>query len=624
MGKKKAEFDPVKKIEDANAQAVVWSTVSLNAAVDAKKKGLPLKANPFYDNDIQLLKPDLVFRRTAEEVEDWVRCKNDKVYFGNLCCMKTPSGVQRITLRDYQEDYLHLCEQSNYTIFLAARQSAKSTTSIIDMLHQLLFNNDINALVVSKSGPNGQDVITKMKEVYRFLPWHLKAGINIWNVQKVAFDNNSVVWFEPPSTTAGVSSTCNYLLLDEFAWLPLSGDDVDLYWSNILPVVSADSDAKIRVCSTQNGFNKFYKLYMAAVKGESEFKPFKVDWHQVPQYNKKTKQWEKRTDEWKNKEIKKMGSEEAFYYMYGTIFAASDMCLVSRETLSRLHEQEELFRELDNTDKEIILSKNAKSCFRIRKDATLQDLKQKNCVILVDLAEGGGGDSTVFHIFDIFIKNGDPVFDEIAYWKSNKIDLEESALVFWIMCQTLFTPERFVCSVELNTYGILFENYVIQLNETDYKPEWSWRFTVGNEFDYTCLASYKKGNDMDDLPGMKKTNSKTVPGIRWNSSNKPASCMLLKSLIEKDIVQLHDISCIAELEAFEDKSGKGHYKASYGHDDLIMTCVQIPKLMETAKWKGFIEDLPSLNNKQEQGMSFLDMKQLPDSSSWLGQRFRTL
>ena len=624
MGKKKAEFDPVKKIEDANAQAVVWSTVSLNAAVDAKKKGLPLKANPFYDNDIQLLKPDLVFRRTAEEVEDWVRCKNDKVYFGNLCCMKTPSGVQRITLRDYQEDYLHLCEQSNYTIFLAARQSAKSTTSIIDMLHQLLFNNDINALVVSKSGPNGQDVITKMKEVYRFLPWHLKAGINIWNVQKVAFDNNSVVWFEPPSTTAGVSSTCNYLLLDEFAWLPLSGDDVDLYWSNILPVVSADSDAKIRVCSTQNGFNKFYKLYMAAVKGESEFKPFKVDWHQVPQYNKKTKQWEKRTDEWKNKEIKKMGSEEAFYYMYGTIFAASDMCLVSRETLSRLHEQEELFRELDNTDKEIMLSKNAKSCFRIRKDATLQDLKQKNCVILVDLAEGGGGDSTVFHIFDIFIKNGDPVFDEIAYWKSNKIDLEESALVFWIMCQTLFTPERFVCSVELNTYGILFENYVIQLNETDYKPEWSWRFTVGNEFDYTCLASYKKGNDMDDLPGMKKTNSKTVPGIRWNSSNKPASCMLLKSLIEKDIVQLHDISCIAELEAFEDKSGKGHYKASYGHDDLIMTCVQIPKLMETAKWKGFIEDLPSLNNKQEQGMSFLDMNQLPDSSSWLGQRFRTL
>lgn len=610
MAKKHVEFDPVKKLEDANAQAVVWSTVSLNAAVEAKKKGLPLKVNPFYDNDIQLLKPDLVFRRTAEEVKDWLHCKEDKVYFGNKCHMKTPAGVQQIVLRDYQEDYLRLCEKENYTVFLAARQSAKSTSSIIDMLHQLLFNNDINALVVSKSGPNGQDVITKMKEVYRYLPWHLKAGINIWNVQKVAFDNNSVVWYEPPSTTAGVSSTCNYLLLDEFAWLPLSGDDVDLYWSNILPVVSQDSDAKIRVCSTQNGFNKFYKIYMAAVKGESEFKPFKVDWHQVPQYNKKTKTWEKRTEEWKKKEIKKMGSEEAFYYMYGTVFSASDFCLASRERLTKLHEREHLFRELTEEEKEsIIMTEAAKLCFRIHKDFHLSDLKKKNCVVLVDLAEGGGGDSTVFHIFEVILENGNPIFEEIAYWKANKIDLEEAALVFWIMCQTIFTPEWFIASVELNTYGVLFENYVVQLNESDYKPEWNWRFSAGTEFDYTCLAGYKKTKEDEDLPGMKKTNSKTIPGIRWNSSNKPASCMLLKGLIEKDIVRLYDITCISELEAFEDKTGKGHYKASYGHDDLIMTCVQIPKLMETAKWKGFLEEIPShisIYSNSETGPSIYD------------------
>ena len=90
---------------------------------------------------------------------------------------------------------------------------------------------------------------------------------------------------------------------------------------------------------------------------------------------------------------------------------------------------------------------------------------------------------------------------------------------------------------------------------------------------------------------MRKTNSKTIPGIRWNSSNKPAACQLLKGMIEKDTVRLYDISTIAELEAFEDKGGKGHYKASYGHDDIIMTCVQIPKLIETAKFKSLIEDI---------------------------------
>ena len=594
MAKKHVEFNPIKETEDKMAQAVVWSTASLNAAVEAKKKGLPLKANPFLNNDIQLLKPNLVFRRTAEEVEDWLHCKEDKVYFGNKCYLKTPEGVQQVTMRDYQEDYLRQCQEYNWMIWLAARQSGKSVTNGVDMLHELLFDVDRAALIVSKSGQHGIDLLKKIKDMYRYLPWHLKAGINIWNVHEVSFDNNSSVKTLAPSTEAGVGDTVNFLLLDEFAWMPMTDEDCQLYLDNILPTISQDETSKVRIMSTQNGRNIFYRLWQGAITGQNEYHPFKVDWPQVPQYNKKTKVWEKRTEEWKRKMVKKMGSEESFYYMYGTQFMSSDKCLVSREKLTQIHTNEHLFRELTEEEKEsIIMTEAAKLCFRIHKDFHLSDLKKKNCVVLVDLAEGGGGDSTVFHIFEVILENGNPVFEEIAYWKANKIDLEEAALVFWIMCQTVFTPEWFIASVELNTYGVLFENYVVQLNEPDYKPEWNWRFSAGTEFDYACLVGYKKTKEDEDLPGMKKTNSKTIPGIRWNSSNKPASCMLLKGLIEKDIVRLYDITCISELEAFEDKTGKGHYKASYGHDDLIMTCVQIPKLMETAKWKGFLEEIPS-------------------------------
>ena len=147
------------------------------------------------------------------------------------------------------------------------------------------------------------------------------------------------------------------------------------------------------------------------------------------------------------------------------------------------------------------------------------------------------------------------------------------------------------------------------MNEYDYKQEWNWRFTVGQEFDYACLARYKKTKEDEDLPGMKKSNSKTIPGIRWNSSNKPASCMLLKRMIEKDIIRLYDIITISELEAFEDKTGKGHYKASYGHDDIIMTCVQIPQLIETPKFKNFLEEIQqslgsNISNKEND--NFID------------------
>ena len=42
------EFNPIKDQKgNEQAQSVVWSTKSLNIAVDAIKKGLPLKVNPF-------------------------------------------------------------------------------------------------------------------------------------------------------------------------------------------------------------------------------------------------------------------------------------------------------------------------------------------------------------------------------------------------------------------------------------------------------------------------------------------------------------------------------------------------------------------------------------------------
>ena len=60
--------------------------------------------------------------------------------------------------------------------------------------------------------------------------------------------------------------------------------------------------------------------------------------------------------------------------------------------------------------------------------------------------------------------------------------------------------------------------------------------------------------------------------------------------LEKELIIINDLVIIGELENFEDKNGSGTYKASYGHDDNIMTLVQIPQLKQTAKWKDWIEE----------------------------------
>lgn len=463
--------------------------------------------------------------------------------------------------------------------------SHNSTTTAIFCLWSVLFRNDRNALILSKSGPAGQDLIKKIKDMYLYLPYHLKLGTLKWNQSEIAFDNNSTISTEAFSPTAGLGKTINFLILDEFAWCP--PNDVELFYNNILPTVTADTSSNICIMSTQNGFNLFYKLWYAAETGKSMYAPFKVDWWQVPQWDPDNHIWKKRDEAWKAMMVGVLGSEEAFYYQYGTQFSASDKCLVSRECLGKIRDLTYLFET--PTDDSWYFSLH-KTEFKFKKDYDLHMLKHGWFIILVDLAEGGGNDFTTFNIIEVI---GKDKFEQIGYWHCNTVDLEQASLEFWVLYGQLFNPNKTIVSVEWNTYGALFYNYLKNLNEPEYMPEASWRWQVNplGEFDLANLIRYKKGSQEDNIANLNGfKNSKTIPGIRLSHATKISACALLKMMLEKFDVIITDLLTVSELENFEDKNGNGSYAAAYGHDDLIMTFVQLPLLKNTTKYKDFMEE----------------------------------
>ena len=596
MSKQKSldwEFDPVKHAKDGKqAQAVIWSTNVLGAAVEAIQKGLPLKANPFIGKDTQLLKPDLVFRRTEEEMEEAVRCMEDPVYFATKCFLMTPKGLRPCKMRDYQEDYLHHLQNNRFSVFLAARQSGKSVTTAIYCLWMAIFHSDKNCLVLSKSAPAGVDLIKKIQDMYRYLPYYLKPGIMKFNQGAISFDNNSQIATEPFSPTAGLGKTINFLILDEFAWCP--PNDVELFYQNIIPTVTSISNSNVCIMSTQNGRNLFCQIYTAAEKGENIYAPFKVDWYQVPQYNPETDTWDKRTEEWKNMMIGVLGSEEAFYYQYGTAFLSSDHCLVTRETISRLRDKTVLYKPITEVLEGSGYFSLGRQFFHINPNYNTLQFKNEFYIVLVDLAEGGGGDYTIFNVIQVL---GKDKFKQVAYWRCNSMDIESAAIEFWVMYAQLFNPERCIVSIEWNTYGCLFYNYLMQLNDNEYKPEASWRYMAAKteEFDQSCIIHYKKGNQEDDLAGIGKIKLRgnSIPGLKFNGSNKKTACALLKMMIEREQIDIEDLVTIGELECFEDLNGNGSYAASHGHDDLIMTLCQLPMLINTPRYKQFIEEYES-------------------------------
>ena len=123
-----------------------------------------------------------------------------------------------------------------------------------------------------------------------------------------------------------------------------------------------------------------------------------------------------------------------------------------------------------------------------------------------------------------------------------------------------------------------------------------WRFKFSRDgFDTTRIVQYKKGPEDENIPGQNNTRRKTIPGIKFTSGNKKTACALLKMELEKFNIEIYDLVTVGEIENFEDKNGSGTYKASYGHDDIVMTLCQIPMLKNTPKYKDFVEEF-EINN----------------------------
>lgn len=506
--------------------------------------------------------------------------------------IQTDDGLHSII--DIAVDTTKVCmsditvDDDNHRFYSNGILSHNSTTTAIYCLWMILFHIDKIALILSKSGPAGADLLKKIKDMYLYLPYHLKLGTLKWNQGEISFDNNSSISTEAFSPTAGLGKTINFLILDEFAWCP--PNDVELFYNNIIPTVTTITNSNVCIMSTQNGFNLFYKLWTAAEQGKNVYAPFKVDWHQVPQFNPETKTWDKRDEAWKQMMVGVLGSEEAFYYQYGTQFSASDKCIISRETISRLRDNTILFKSIEKLENFALTNYFTlhKQELYVHPHFDTRLFRYGFFIILVDLAEGGGGDYTVFNILMLVGKDR---FRQVGYWRCNTVDLENATMEFWLMYGQMFNPERCIVSIEWNTYGALFYNYLTQYNEPEYKQEYYWRFNIAPEFDINQIIHYKKGSQEDELAGVgPKIHKSMIPGIRFSGQNKKTACALLKMMIEKGQIEISDLVTISEIENFEDKNGNGTYAAAFGHDDIVMTFCQVPMLMNTARYKSFLEE----------------------------------
>lgn len=559
-------FNPVKEEKDGvRARRAIWTTRSIELAIKGLTEGKRLHANPFYDKNVALLKGDLTYQRSDEEKQEWLKCRDDLLYFvENYCKILTPEGYRQVELRDYQRDYLKHLEQNRLSIFLACRQCGKTVTSALFMLHFICFNIDKAALVVADKYKTSKEILDKAKNIYEGLPYFLKPGIYKWNEGEIVLDNGCRLMAEATTTKSGIGFTYHCVLCDEFAHVP--PNILDKFYNNLFPVVTA-SKARFMLTSTQNGRNLFYRLYKAAEQHDNEYAAFKVDWYQVPEWNPEKLCWEKRDEAWHRRQVANYGSEEAFNQQFGTNFDIGANTLIRQKVLSS-------YEAIEFENKDIYGVPYADRWFW-HPDIDPMELRKEYIITTCDLAEGIGQDYTVFSIYRM-VHPGTDDLECIGYFRANDLARERCAESLMSLYIKHAHPDRSLISFERNTYGEIFLKDINDLANKQY-PEWDPGFMVkyytesGNKFHY---------------------------GIKITSGNKTTHCVIFKESFERGKTINHAEQFIYELQNFCD-DGTGHYKASFGHDDIVMTAVQLEFIRKELQYRMMRDDFESGNSYQE-------------------------
>ncbi|WVX87459.1 terminase large subunit [Vibrio phage EniLVp02] len=233
-----------------------------------------------YKNKPNLKREGVITDWTPEMLKEWMRCRDDVVYFAEKygSIIHIDYGIIRVRLRDYQKDMIRLMAENRLSIHLLSRQLGKSSAVGILLAHFVVFNEHKEVGIIAHKGDMAAEVLSRVKDVIEFLPDFIQPGIVIWNKGSIELDNGSKIgaFSSDPNSVRGHSFAMLYL--DEAAFI----DRWEELYAAIKPVISSGKKSKMILTSTPNGMNHYYDLWQAATGDVgSKFVPYTATWQSV-------------------------------------------------------------------------------------------------------------------------------------------------------------------------------------------------------------------------------------------------------------------------------------------------------------------------------------------------------
>ena len=470
-----------------------------------------------YLGNPNLKKANTPIEFTEEQVLEFLKCKDDPVYFARnyIKIVSLDEGLVPFSMYDFQEEMVQRFHEHRFNIAKLPRQTGKSTTVVSYLLHYIIFNDNVNIGILANKASTSRELLSRLQLAYENLPKWMQHGILAWNKGNVELENGSKILAASTSSSAVRGMSFNIIFLDEFAFVP--NHIAEQFFSSVYPTISSGKSTKVIIISTPNGMNMFYKLWHDAERGKNEYTTTEVHWSQVPG----------RDAAWKEQTIKNT-SERQFTQEFECEFLGSVDTLIAASKLRTMVYEDPLER-------------------RNGLDVYEQPIPDHEYVMTVDVSRGVSNDYSAFVVVDITTIP----YKVVAKYKNN-------------MIKPLLFPN--IIDPVARSYN---KAYVLcEVNDIGGQVADIMQFDMEYENLLMCAMRGRAGQIVGQ-----GFSHKSQLGLKMTSTVKKTGCSNLKALIEDDKLLINDYDIIAEMTTFIQK--KQSFEAEEGCNDDLAMCLVI-------------------------------------------------
>ena len=471
-----------------------------------------------YLGNPNLKKANTPIEFTEEQIREFLRCKDDPVYFSRnyVKIVSLDEGLVPFKPYDFQEKLIRRFHENRFNICKMPRQTGKSTTCVSYLLHYLIFNDSVNIGILANKAATARELLGRLATAYENLPKWMQQGIIAWNKGNIELENGSKILAASTSASAVRGMSFNILFLDEFAFVP--NHIADSFFASVYPTITSGKSTKVIMVSTPHGMNHFYRYWHDAEKGKNEYIPTDVHWSEVPG----------RDEKWKRQTIANT-SEQQFKIEFECEFLGSIDTLIAPSKLRTLVYENP---QTSNAGLDVYVDPDQKHDY----------------VITVDVARGVGEDYSAFVVVDI------TQFPHkvVAKYRNNDIKPMLFPNIIWEVAKK-YNNAFVLC--EVNDIG----DQVASI--------------LNYDLEYQNLLMCSMRGRAGQIVGQGFSGKKTQLGVKMSKTVKKVGALNLKTMIEESKLLFSDYEIISELTTFISKSNS--FEAEEGCNDDLAMCLVI-------------------------------------------------